>query len=227
MAACGHRMIVIRSTRHRRRGSTFHVRFQQGSLVGSRFLFPVNPGSRRPAPLCPVREGKAERGYLSRQIEECDARISAAQPTALRSITRSLVGRQQFRRKGELTRKAIDRDRPHQVALPTPIPHHRDMQDFCRAAGLSLCQRTTGFYRDVGREVIWYACFCFADRGHSENFQARFKGEFIDLTIGRDGLADNRAAPSKLFGGAASWLNPSVHIRAARESLLPSTSELG
>ena len=83
-------------------------------------------------------------------------------------------------RKGELTRKAIDRNWPHQVALPTPISSLWEIQDFCRAAGLSLCQRTTGFYREVGREVIWYACFCFADRAHAGKFQARFGGEFVD-----------------------------------------------
>ena len=82
-------------------------------------------------------------------------------------------------RKGELTKAAIDRGWPHQVALATPIPHLGDLHDFCRDAGLSLCQRSTGFYREVGREVIWYACFCFADRAHAEQFQARFGGEFI------------------------------------------------
>ena len=81
-------------------------------------------------------------------------------------------------RKGSLTKAAIDRGWPLQVALATPIPHLRDLHDFCR--GMSLCQRTTGFYRKVGCEVIWYACFCFADRGHAEQFQARFGGEFID-----------------------------------------------
>ena len=83
-------------------------------------------------------------------------------------------------RKGELTRKAIDRDWPHQVALPTPIPHVAQLRDFCRDAGLSLCQRTTGFYRAVDRETIWFVCFCFADRDHAEQFQARFGGEFVD-----------------------------------------------
>lgn len=84
------------------------------------------------------------------------------------------------RRKGELTKRAIDRDWPHQVALATPIPHLRDIHDFCRDSRLSLCQRTTGFYRTVERETIWFACFCFADRAHAETFQARFGGEFVD-----------------------------------------------
>ena len=83
-------------------------------------------------------------------------------------------------RKGELTRKAIDRDWPHQVALTTPIPHMAAIRDFCRDTGLSLCQRTTGFYREVGREAIWHACFCFADRALAEQFEARFGGEFVD-----------------------------------------------
>jgi hypothetical protein len=83
-------------------------------------------------------------------------------------------------RKGEVTKAAIDRDWPLQVALATPMPHVAQLRDFCRDAGLSLCQRTTGFYREVDREVIWYACFCFAGRAHAERFQARFGGEFID-----------------------------------------------
>ena len=83
------------------------------------------------------------------------------------------------RRKGELTKAAIDRGWPHQVALATLIPHLGDWHDFCRDAGLSLCQRTTGFYRHVGA-VIWYACFCFADQVDAEQFQARFGGAFVD-----------------------------------------------
>ena len=70
-------------------------------------------------------------------------------------------------RKGELTKAAVDRGWPHQLAFSPPIPHVAQLRDFCRDAGLSLCQRTTGFYREVGRKVIWYACFCFADRGHA------------------------------------------------------------
>jgi hypothetical protein len=83
-------------------------------------------------------------------------------------------------RKGELTKAAIDRGWPRQVALATPIPHLGDLHDFCHAERLSLCQRTTGFYREVGCEVIWYACFCFADRADAEKFQARFGGEFVN-----------------------------------------------
>ena len=45
-------------------------------------------------------------------------------------------------RQGELSKYAIDSGWPHQVALPTPIPHLPYIYDWCRAERLSLCQRT-------------------------------------------------------------------------------------
>lgn len=50
-----------------------------------------------------------------------------------------------------------------------PISFLWEIQDFC-AECLSLCQRTTGFYREIGCEVIWYTCFCFAGRQEAEKF---------------------------------------------------------
>ena len=70
-------------------------------------------------------------------------------------------------RKGELTKAAIDRGWPHQVALPTPISFLWDIQDLRK--GLSLCQRTMAFYRDGVHD----ACFCFAERSDAQKFQAR------------------------------------------------------
>jgi len=73
----------------------------------------------------------------------------------------------------------IDRDWPPQVALPAYrclghnyVTFHR----FCDAVRLSLCRRGHSFRRnDTDMNV-----FCFAERSHAEQFQARFGGEFID-----------------------------------------------
>src|SRR5262245_57875288 len=79
-------------------------------------------------------------------------------------------------RKGELSKGTIDREWPHQVALPADFvtANYGVIHAYCR--GLSLCRRGHFFYRDgVGMNV-----FCFADRAHAEQFQKRFGGEFID-----------------------------------------------
>ena len=83
------------------------------------------------------------------------------------------------RRKGELSKGAIDRGWPHQVALHSDQyrgHRYRTVQYFCVAEQLSLCVRNQGFYR--GAE--WYISFCFAEREHAERFQKQFGGEFID-----------------------------------------------
>jgi hypothetical protein len=81
-------------------------------------------------------------------------------------------------RKGELSKATIDRDWPHQVALSTDFvsANHAVIHDFCRAEQLSLCARGHHFQRDDR----WHICFCFAEREHSQLFQHRFGGEFID-----------------------------------------------
>ena len=80
-------------------------------------------------------------------------------------------------RKGELSKGTIDRDWPHQVALPA----HRctghnyvTMRLFCE--GLSLCSRGHCFRRDG----IDMNVFCFTERADAEQFQTRFGGEFIN-----------------------------------------------
>ena len=80
-------------------------------------------------------------------------------------------------RKGELSKATIDRDWPHQVALPEYRCSGRNyvtIHLFCE--DLSLCPRGHFIYRDgVGMNV-----FCFAERAHAEHFQKRFGGEFLD-----------------------------------------------
>ena len=83
------------------------------------------------------------------------------------------------RRKGELSKGAIDRGWPHQVAMLAERctghnyrTHHYFIDQECP----SHCPRGQGFYR----EGIWFNVFCFADRADAEKFQHRFGGEFID-----------------------------------------------
>jgi hypothetical protein len=81
------------------------------------------------------------------------------------------------RRKGELTRRRIDREWPHQVALRANQlrgKKHEKVHDFCR--NLLLCPRGHAFRRDD----IDYVVFCFADPTHADLFCARFKGEGCD-----------------------------------------------
>ena len=80
-------------------------------------------------------------------------------------------------RKGELSKATIDRDWPHQVALPEyRCSRHNYVTIHLFCEGLSLCPRGHFFYHDgVGMNV-----FCFAERAHADQFQKRFGGEFID-----------------------------------------------
>jgi hypothetical protein len=82
-------------------------------------------------------------------------------------------------RKGELNKGTIDRDWPHQVALPAAHcggANYVTMRLFCEDEKLSLCVRGHSFRRDATDFVV----FCFAQRPHAEHFRARFGGEFID-----------------------------------------------
>jgi hypothetical protein len=81
------------------------------------------------------------------------------------------------RRKGELSPAAIDRDWPHQVALPADQvmgANYDVVYGFCRE--LSLCQRG----HSVLRDGVGYVVFCFADAAHAERFRVRFSGEPFD-----------------------------------------------
>jgi hypothetical protein len=80
-------------------------------------------------------------------------------------------------RKGELSKSAIDRGWPHQVALPADRcrgSNYSIIRHFCE--GLSLCARTHSFRRDN----IDMCVFCFAERDHAARFQQRFGGELMD-----------------------------------------------
>ena len=80
-------------------------------------------------------------------------------------------------RKGELSKAMMDRDWPHQVALPASGcggHNYITIRLFCEP--LSLCPRTHSYRQnDVDMTV-----FCFAKREHAEKFQERFGGDFLD-----------------------------------------------
>src|SRR5689334_2750098 len=81
-------------------------------------------------------------------------------------------------RKGELSRVAIDREWPHQVALPEArcIGHeYRTIHLFADRESLSLCPRGLAFRRDDQ----WFNVFCFAECEHADRFMERFGGELI------------------------------------------------
>jgi hypothetical protein len=78
--------------------------------------------------------------------------------------------------KASWSKGTIDREWPHQVALPAARctgHNYVTIRLFCE--GLSLCPRGHCFDRD---STDWNV-FCFADRAHAEQFHYRFGGEFI------------------------------------------------
>ena len=80
-------------------------------------------------------------------------------------------------RKGELSPGMVDRNWPHQVALPAERmmgDGHKIIREFCRA--LSLCQRG----HTVQRDDRTYNVFSFADPLHADLFRERFGGEPFD-----------------------------------------------
>jgi hypothetical protein len=79
-------------------------------------------------------------------------------------------------RKGELSKGTIDRQWPHQVAVPADSCTGANwvrIQEFCK--GMSLCPRGHFFYRDT----IGFNVYCFGEREHAEHFRSHFNGEFI------------------------------------------------
>ena len=109
----------------------------------------------------------------------CSANARLPSPGTLRG-QRAAIAAESARvvyRRGELSKATIDRDWPHQVALPAyrcTGGNYVTIRIFCE--GLSLCDRGHSFYRN-GMDMN---VFCFAVREHAEQFRERFGGEFID-----------------------------------------------
>jgi len=82
-------------------------------------------------------------------------------------------------RKGELSPTMVDRDWPHQVALPAHLSlnrGHEMIREFCK--DLSLCSRGHSVFHDDQ----WFNVYCFSDRADAEKFLQRFGGEKFDPT---------------------------------------------
>lgn len=80
------------------------------------------------------------------------------------------------RRKGELSKSTVDRQWPHQVALPERLScreHWMPQHAFCK--GLDVSPRGHAFVRDDE----WWNVRCFALREDAECFIARFGGEYM------------------------------------------------
>jgi hypothetical protein len=80
-------------------------------------------------------------------------------------------------RKGELSPSAVDRDWPHQVALPASACEqggYKMIHAFCE--DLSLCPRGHSVFHD-GR---WFNIYCFAEASDADKFMKWFGGETFD-----------------------------------------------
>lgn len=81
-----------------------------------------------------------------------------------------------MRRKGELSPAAIDREWPHQVALPACASRgggYKTIHEFCK--DLTLCPRG----HSVAHKGRWYNVYCFANPFRGA-FMRRFGGEKFD-----------------------------------------------
>lgn len=84
-------------------------------------------------------------------------------------------------RKGEVTKRRIDRDFPHQVALLIPVgglvARLMAMHKFCDTRSMPYKTRP-----DLRRAPpIDFMRFCFADPAHADAFLTEFGGERITL----------------------------------------------
>ncbi len=82
------------------------------------------------------------------------------------------------RRKGELSKSAIDHGWPFQVAVHESVIAGRNyvtVHLWIDGEGLSLCRLGHAFYRDGS----YHNVLCFAEREHAERFHAKFGGEMM------------------------------------------------
>jgi hypothetical protein len=82
-------------------------------------------------------------------------------------------------RKGEVTKRRIDRDFPHQIAILIPegglVARLMAMHKFCDTRSMPYKTRS-----DLRREPpADFMRFCFADPAHADAFMAEFGGERI------------------------------------------------
>ncbi len=83
------------------------------------------------------------------------------------------------RRKGELSACQMDRDWPHQVALPASAVAGANfpiIEAFCIDERLSVCRRRHGFRRGDAEFIV----YCFRHAAEADRFRERFNGEAVD-----------------------------------------------
>jgi hypothetical protein len=84
-------------------------------------------------------------------------------------------------RKGEVTKRRIDRDFPYQVAILIPegglVARLMAMHKFCDTRSMPYKTRSD-LRRDPPAD---YVRFCFADTAHADAFLAEFGGERITI----------------------------------------------
>ena len=78
-------------------------------------------------------------------------------------------------RKGEMSKGAIDRGWPHQVALPSPQVVQQFSEIMASCQSLSACVRGHWFRRDD----VDFVVKCFAEEEHAAKFAAQFSGEYM------------------------------------------------
>jgi hypothetical protein len=79
-------------------------------------------------------------------------------------------------RKGELSKGTMDRQWPHQVALPADSVVGKNVtiiDRFCR--GLSVCARHHRYWHHDTEFIV----YCFAEQGDALYFQTYFGGELM------------------------------------------------
>ena len=79
------------------------------------------------------------------------------------------------RRKGEMSKAAVDAGWPHQVALPSPVVVRQFPAIIAFCDGMSVCVRGHCFRRND----VDYVVKCFADKAQAELFSARFGGKYM------------------------------------------------
>jgi hypothetical protein len=80
-------------------------------------------------------------------------------------------------RRGEFSSARVDREWPHQVALPASASLngvYETIHEFCKS--LSLCLRG----RTACHEDQWFNVYCFSDPADVDKFMQRFGGEKFD-----------------------------------------------
>lgn len=83
------------------------------------------------------------------------------------------------RRKGELSASQIERDWPHQVALPASADigaNYPIIESFCAVDRLTVCRRRHRFRRRDEEFIV----YCFGNAADADRFCERFSGEVMD-----------------------------------------------